>query len=407
MIPNRAQRLAQLPPYLFAEMDAAKRTARAAGIDLVDLGVGDPDQPTPAWIRRAMHDAIEDPANHRYALDQGMPALRRAIAAWYRRRFGVTLDPEREVLPLIGSKEGIAHLPLAYLNPGDRALVPDPCYPPYGTGTILAGGQPVRFRLRPERDFLPDLAELRRLARRPNTKLLFLNYPNNPTGATAPLGFFQEITRLAHEEGLLVAHDAAYSELSYDGLRPASFLQAPGAKAVGLEFHSLSKTFNMTGWRIGWACGNAQAIAALMKTKLNIDSGIFQAVQVAGIAALQAPATRLAPLLRRYERRRDLLVDGLRRLEWPITVPKATFYLWARVPHHLSAADTAHRLLTDGRVIVTPGIGFGAGGEGYVRMALTVPEARIREAIRRIGRLQLWSSHTSGSARTSATRARR
>jgi len=407
MIPGRAQRLIQLPPYLFAEMDAAKRAARAAGIDLVDLGVGDPDQPTPAWIRRTMHDAVEDPANHRYALDQGMPALRRAIAAWYRKRFGVTLDPETEILPLIGSKEGISHLPLGFLNPGDRALVPDPCYPPYGTGTVLAGGRPVRFRLRAGHAFLPDLDELRRLARAPRTKLLFLNYPNNPTGATASVAFFRDVVRLAQRCGLLVAHDAAYSELAFDGERPPSFLQAPGAKSVGVEFHSLSKTFNMTGWRIGWACGNAEAIAALMKVKLNVDSGIFQAIQIAGIAALQAPASRLAPLLATYRRRRDLLVDGLHRHGWPVTPPRATFYLWARVPRGLSSASAAHRLLTNGRVIATPGTGFGAGGEGYVRMALTVPEARIREAIRRIGRLKLWPSRTSGSARISATAARR
>lgn len=396
----RADRLQRLPPYLFAEMDAAKRKAREAGIDLVDLGVGDPDQPTPTLIRKVMHAAIDDPANHRYALDQGMPELRRAIATWYRQRFGVTLDPEKEVLPLIGSKEGISHFPLGYLNPGDRALVPDPCYPPYGTGTILAGGIPVRFHLRPELDFLPDLDELNAMAKVRRTKILFLNYPNNPTGAVATKPFFRDTVKLAQRHGLIVAHDAAYSELSFDGEKPLSFLQTPGAKAVGLEFHSLSKTFNMTGWRIGWACGNAEAIAALTKVKLNIDSGIFQAVQVAGIAALKAPASLRAPLLTMYARRRDLLIRGLREQGWPVVPPRATFYVWARLPRGMSSAEAAHRLLADGRVIVTPGTGFGAGGEGYVRMALTVPEPRLREGIRRIGRVKLWPSRMSGSART-------
>ncbi|MBI4227702.1 MAG: LL-diaminopimelate aminotransferase [Candidatus Omnitrophica bacterium] len=395
-----SERLRRLPPYLFAAMDAAKRKAREAGIDVVDLGVGDPDQPTPALIRRAMHRAVDDPANHRYALDQGMPALRAAIAAWYQKRFGVSLDPDTEILPLIGSKEGISHLPLGLLNPGDRALVPDPGYPPYGTGTILAGGIPARFRLRPELDFLPDLGELEQMARVRRTKLLFLNYPNNPTGAVASPSFFRDTVRLAQRHGLLVAHDAAYSELAFDGAKPPSFLQTPGAKSVGVEFHSLSKTFNMTGWRIGWACGNAAAIAALAKVKLNIDSGIFQAVQVAGVAALKAPASLRAPLLAMYARRRNLLIAGLRRQGWPVAPPTATFYVWARLPRGLPSTAAAHRLLTEGRVIVTPGIGFGAGGEGYVRMALTVPEPRLREAIRRISRVNLWPSRMSGSART-------
>lgn len=394
-----ADRLQRLPPYLFAAIDAAKRAAKAAGRDLVDLGVGDPDRPTPGFIIQAMNRALRDPANHRYALDQGMPELRRTIAAWYRRRFGVRLDPEREILPLIGSKEGIAHLPLAYLNPGDRVLVPDPCYPTYRTGTILAGGRPIALPLREGNDFLPELAEIRRAASR-RTKLLYLNYPNSPTGAVAPLAFFREIVALAHRQGFLVAHDAAYTEIAFDGVRPPSLLQVPGAKPVGIEFHSCSKTFNMTGWRIGWACGNAQAIAALAKVKVNIDSGIFQAIQLAGIAALRAPSSVMAPIVEEYRRRRDLLVEGLRRHGWPVTPPNATFYLWPRIPRSRRSAELAEQLLCKADVVVTPGNGFGAAGEGYLRMALTVPEPRIREAVRRIGRLQLWRSPTSASART-------
>ena len=398
MIPAIAKRLNQLPPYLFARIDAVKRAARAAGKDLVDLGVGDPDSPTPAFIIRAMAKAIRDPANHRYALDQGMPALREAIAAWYQRRFRVTLDPEREILPIIGSKEGIAHLPLAYVNPGDHVLVPDPCYPPYHTGTTLAGGTPISLRLAEDQDFLPDLTEIRQHSGR-RTKLLFLNYPNNPTGATATAGFFRDIVAVAQRHGFLVAHDAAYSELAFDGITPPSFLQAAGAKAVGVEFHSCSKTFNMTGWRIGWACGNAAIVAALAKVKLNVDSGIFQAIQVAGIAALKAPSAWQAPLIQTYQRRRDLLMAGLQHLGWPVRRPRATFYFWTRVPPGARSADVAEQLLRAG-VVVTPGHGFGAAGEGYLRMAITVPESRIREAIRRIKRLSLWPASSSASART-------
>ena len=394
-----ARRLTQLPPYLFAKIDAAKRAAQAAGRDLVDLGIGDPDRPTPAFILRAMTQALRDPANHRYALDQGMPALREAIAAWYLRRFNVRLDPHREILPLIGSKEGIAHLPLAFINAGDQALVPDPCYPPYRTGTILAGGEPVALPLTADHGFLPDVVELRRKTTR-RTKLLYLNYPNNPTGAVAPPAFFRDIADLAHRYGFLVAHDAAYSELAFDGTRPPSFLQTPGAKEVGIEFHSLSKTFNMTGWRIGWVCGNATAVAALGKVKSNVDSGIFQAIQVAGTAALKAPATIMDSLLTMYQRRRDVLVGGLAACGWPAKPQKATFYVWIRIPKGLRSADVSERLLNEAEVVATPGNGFGAAGEGYVRMAITVPEPRLREAVRRIGRLKLWPAPTSRSART-------
>ncbi len=281
-----SKNLQSLPAYLFLEIDKAKRKARAEGRDIIDLGIGDPDLPTPNYIIEALYNAAKDPSTHRYALDQGMPALRRAIAAWYKRRFNVTLDPEKEILPLIGSKEGIAHFPLAFLNSGDYSLVPDPCYPPYKGGTILAGGRPYLMPLKSDNAFLPETDKIP-LSIRKKSKIIFINYPNNPTAATAERGFYRHIVEFAAKYKIIVISDLAYSEMSYDGFRPASFLEVPQAMQVGIEFHSLSKTYNMTGWRIGWACGNAELIAALAKVKSNIDSGIFTAVQRAGIAALE------------------------------------------------------------------------------------------------------------------------
>ena len=331
MIPPLSRRLLRLPPYLFAQLDSDKRVARAQGHDLIDLGVGDPDSPTPAFILSAMARAIRDPRNHRYALDQGMPAFREAIAAWYERRFRVRLDPQREILPLIGSKEGLAHLPLAFLDPGDRVLVPDPCYPPYRTATLLAGGVPVAIPLRESNAFLADPADIRKASRQ-RTKILYLNYPNNPTGAVASLPFFQDVVRIAQRRGFLIAHDAAYTELALDGPRPPSFLAAPGAKEVGVEFHSLSKTFNMTGWRIGWVCGNRQMISALAKVKSNIDSGVFQAIQIAAVRAFEDRGGHLKQMLQIYRTRCDLIVGALQKSDWPITLPQATFYLCAPIP---------------------------------------------------------------------------
>lgn len=381
-----AQRLQQLPPYLFVEIDRAKRQAIAAGRDVIDLGVGDPDQPTPRPIIEALSAAAQDSATHRYALDAGMPQLREAIAAWYQRRFGVRLDPAAEILPLIGSKEGLAHLPLAFINPGDAALVPDPCYPPYRNATLLAGGEPHLMPLTAERRFLPDLLAIPdRVLRR--VRLLFLNYPNNPTAATADGSFFEQVVAFARRHRLIVCHDAAYSELHFDDERPPSFLQAPGAREVGIEVHSLSKTFNMTGWRIGWACGNAEVIAALAAVKANIDSGIFGAIQRAGIAALSLPSEPLDAMRRLYTERRNRFVAGLRRAGWPAPAPRATFYLWAPLPPGFaSSAECCRWLLEAADIVVTPGNGFGPSGEGYVRMALTVPVERLEQAAERIGR---------------------
>ena len=381
-----ADRLKKLPPYLFAEIDRLKRKLISEGKDVIDLGVGDPDLPTPDFVIEALHRAAQDPKNHRYALDQGMPELRQAIADWYDERFNVRLDPSAEILPLIGSKEGIAHLPLALLNPGDRALVPDPCYPPYKTGTLFAGAEPVLVPLLEENGFLPDLKSLEgELSGR--EKLLFLNYPNNPTGACASPDFFRRAAAFAREHQMVVCQDAAYTEISFDGYEPSSFLQVEGAREVGVEFHSLSKTFNMTGWRVGFAVGNRDVITHLGKVKSNIDSGIFQAIQVAGIAALKKGRTETERLKRIYQNRRDIVIRGLQSVGWTVTAPKATFYIWASVPPGYTSQELCVKLLKEANVVVIPGNGFGPNGEGYFRISLTVPEARIQEAIERFKKI--------------------
>ncbi len=383
-----SQRLKKLPPYLFAEIDKAKRQLRAAGRDLIDLGVGDPDQPTPPHIIEALYRAAKDPANHRYALDFGMPEFREAIAGWYLDRFGVVLDPDTEVLPLLGSKEGIAHVPLAFINPGDTALIPDPAYPVYGSGTIFAGGDPIRMPLKVENGFLPDLESIDP-ATAAQARLLFLNYPNNPTAAVCDIAYMEKAAAFCQKYGIILCHDAAYTELAFDGFQAPSFLEASGAKEVGIEFHSLSKTFNMTGWRIGFAVGNPEVIQGLGTVKSNIDSGIFQAIQKAGIAALTGPQDFRREQLEIYQTRRDILVDGLNSLGWKVDRPRATFYVWCPVPDGTGSAAFAKRLLEEVGVVVTPGVGLGPSGEGFVRMAMTRPEAEIRIALERFGRLDL------------------
>lgn len=378
-----SERLTKLPPYLFAEIDRAKREAKAEGRDIVDLGIGDPDLPTPKHVINALYKAALDPANHHYALDSGMPRLRQAIARWYKKRFGVQLDPDTEVLPLIGSKEGIAHMPLAFINAGDYVLVPDPCYPPYKNGTIFAGGVPYLMPLLAENKFLPDLDIIKANVAN-KTKMMFVNYPNNPTGAVADEEFYKKTLDFAHRHNILICSDAAYSEISYDRYRPTSVLQMVGAKDRAVEFHSLSKTYNMTGWRIGWACGNRRAIEGLVKVKSNIDSGIFQAIQLAGIAALEGPQGSVAKANRIYKERRDALVSGLSSLGWKVSKPKATFYVWAKTLQGYNSASMAKALLEKADIIATPGSGFGKYGEGYIRMALTVPKERIKTAILRL-----------------------
>jgi LL-diaminopimelate aminotransferase len=381
-----AQRLKQLPPYLFAEIDRLKAQVAARGIDVIDLGVGDPDLPTPPHIIRRLQKAAEDPANHQYPSYSGMDDFKVSVARWYRRRFGVELDPANEVVSLIGSKEGIAHMPLAFIDPGDVVLVPDPGYPVYQAGTVFAGGVPYTFPLTKDRGFLPDLSALDEGICH-KAKMLFLNYPNNPTSATADLDFFREVVDWARNHDVIVCHDAAYTELAFDGYRPHSILEVPEAREVAIEFHSLSKTYNMTGWRIGFAVGNTDLVAGLGKVKTNIDSGIFQAVQYAGMEALDGDQDCVKQNNRVYQQRRDLLVEGLRKAGLRVTPPKATFYVWCQVPEGYTSASFAKHLLSEMGLVTTPGNGFGRFGEGFVRMALTVGKERIQEAVDRIQRI--------------------
>lgn len=381
-----AERLSQLPPYLFVEIDRRKREALAAKRDVIDFGVGDPDLPTPAFIVDRMAEAIRDPVNHRYALGVGMVEFRETVAAYFEKRFGVRLDPQTEIVALLGSKEGIGHLPTAVINPGEVVLVPQPGYPVYAAGTVFAGGECHTMALRERGGWLPDLAEIPPEIRR-RARLMFLNYPHNPTGAVAPRAFLEQAVAFAREHGILLAQDAPYSELSFE-TRPESILEIPGAKETAIEFHSLSKTFNMTGWRVGFVVGNRNVLAALAKVKSNVDSGVFQALQQAGIAALRGiERPEVRGLVDIYRRRRDVLVAGLREAGWPVTPPPATFYVWAKCPHGLDSQKVAARLLDEADVVAIPGAGFGGCGEGYVRFALTVSEERTREAARRMQRL--------------------
>lgn len=383
-----SKKINELPPYLFLEIDKAKRKARSEGRDIIDLGIGDPDMPTSQHIIEALCQAAQDPATHRYALDQGVPALRSAISDWYKARFNVELNPDNEVLPLIGSKEGIAHFPLAFLNQGDYSLVPDPCYPPYKGGTILAGGKPYLMPLLEKNDFLPDLKKIP-LSIRKKAKIMFINYPNNPTNAIADKRFYESVVEFARKNRIIVVSDLAYSEMNYDEYKPVSFLEVEGARDVAIEFHSLSKTYNMTGWRVGWACGNPGLVGALAKVKSNIDSGIFTALQIAGVEALTAPQAQEDAQKMRwlYQGRRDALVNGLLALGWQLRIPKATFYVWIKVPAKTDSITFARTLLEKADIVVTPGVGFGKYGEGYIRMALTVSETRIQEALGRLKKI--------------------
>jgi LL-diaminopimelate aminotransferase len=378
-----AKRVEKLPPYLFAEISKKIAAKRAAGVDIISFGIGDPDIPTPPHIMKAMYEAAADPVNHRYPESEGLPELRKAVADWYGRRFGVRLDPDREVQPLIGSKEGIAHVALCLVDPGDIALVPDPGYPVYSTGTMFAGGDVHYMPLREEDGFLPDFSVIpEEVARR--AKVLWLNYPNNPTGAVADLAFFEEAVRFAKKYGIAVCHDGPYSEVAYDGYKPVSFLQAEGAMDVGIEFHSLSKSYNMTGWRIGMAAGNPTLIDALMRVKSNIDSGIPQAIQRMAIAALEGPQQSIDEHNAVYQRRRDKVVDALRSIGMRVEPPKASLYVWARVPQGFTSVEFAARMIDDIGVVMTQGTGYGQYGEGFVRLSLTIPDEQLDEGVRRI-----------------------
>ncbi|MEI6863318.1 MAG: LL-diaminopimelate aminotransferase [Candidatus Omnitrophota bacterium] len=380
---ERSERIKKLPPYLFVELDKAKRKAREEGRDIIDLGIGDPDIPTPNFIIDALTKAARDPKNHRYPLDQGLPEFRSAVSAWFTKRYGVTLDPESEILPLIGSKEGIAHMPLAFVNPGDVVLVPDPCYPPYKSGTLFAGAEPVLMPLIEKNHFLPDLKAVNHAILH-KVRMIFINYPNNPTGAVCDKKFFKDVVDFAKKHNIIVCQDAAYSEMGYDGYKAPSIFEVEGAKDVAVEFHSLSKTFNMTGWRIGFACGNRELIEGLAKIKSNMDSGVFFAIQWAGVAALANYDNHIEKVSKVYEERRDVLVGGLKELGRDVTSPSATFYVWTKVPHRFTSATLSKALLEKCDIVATPGNGFGENGEGYVRFALTVDKSRILEAMERI-----------------------
>lgn len=378
-----SERLKKLPPYLFVEIDRVKKQARQQGRDIIDLGIGDPDKPTPKFIIDALNKAVKDPSTHRYALDAGLLQLREEIARWYKKRFNVSVSPDDEVMPLIGSKEGITHTPLAFINPHDTALIPDPCYPPYKSGVIFCEGNIELMPLLEENNFLPDIKSIKSHVAK-NAKLMYLNYPNNPTSACADKDYFKEIVKFAKRYKIIVCHDAAYTELSFDGYKAPSFLSAEGAKEVGVEFHSLSKTFNMTGWRIGFVVGNKDIVAAIGKVKSNIDSGIFTAIQRAGIVALKNYDDHINSLRILYQKRRDVLCDGLNSIGWRVKRPKATFYVWAKCIKGFDSIKLTRHLLETANIVVTPGVGFGANGEGYIRMALTVGEERLREAVERI-----------------------
>ncbi len=378
-----AKRVENLPPYLFVEVTKKIAEMRAAGEDIISFAIGDPDFPTPQHVIDELCRAANEPENHRYPESAGMPELHRAIAEWYGKRFGVQLDPETEVLPLIGSKEGIAHIALCCLDPGDIALVPDPGYPVYSVGTELAGGRPYYLNLRPGNGYLPGFDGIKPdvLER---AKLLWLNYPNNPTGAVAGLDFYRQAVAFARENDILICHDGPYSEVAYDDYRPASLLQAEGAKDVAVEFHSFSKTYNMTGWRIGMAVGNAGAIKALRTLKSNLDSGIPQAIQLMAIEALKGPQDVIAEHNAAYQRRRDLICEVLEKIGLEVTPPKAGLYVWAKVPDGYNAADFTTDLLDQINVVVTPGTGYGRNGEGYVRLSLTIPDASLVKGLSRL-----------------------
>jgi LL-diaminopimelate aminotransferase len=383
-----AKRLSGLPPYLFAEIDKVKDEMRRQGVDLISLGIGDPDIPTPPHIVKALQSAAEKILNHQYPPYEGTLAFRTAVAQWYQRRFGVGLDPATEVMSLIGSKEGIGHLPLAFINPGDVVLVPDPGYPVYHAGTLFAGGEPAVMPLYASNGFLPDLKEISpEQARR--AKLMFINYPNNPTAAVAPKAFFEEVVEFAHRHNIIICHDAAYSEVAFDGYRPLSFLEIDGAREVGIEMHSLSKTYNMTGWRIGFAVGNAPILAGLATIKTNLDSGVFMAVQDAAIAALSGPDECVADMRHIYQRRQDIAMTGLNEIGLHAERPRATFYLWVPVPPKYTSSELTTRMIREAGVVPTPGIGFGAYGEGFIRLSLTVDDQRLREAFERLQKVGL------------------
>lgn len=390
-----SRRVEHLPPYLFVQINKKIAEKRAKGEDVVSFAIGDPDIPTPPHIIDRLCQAAQDPANHRYPETEGLPELRQAIADWYKKRFDVSLDASSEVLPLIGSKEGIAHIAFCLIDYQDIALVPDPAYPVYSISTNLAGGRPYYMPLTEKNNFLPDLKKIPTDVLN-RTKLLWINYPNNPTGAVADLDFFNRVVEFARQHNIAVCHDGPYSEVAFDDYQPVSFMQADGAKEIGVEFHSLSKSYNMTGWRVGMVVGNTEMIDALKRVKSSLDSGIPQAIQYAAIEALTGPQDCIKEHNAIYQRRRDLVVDMLNSLGLEAKPPKAGLYIWAKVPEGYSSMDFATDLLEKVRVVVTPGTGYGRNGEGYVRLSLTIPDARL---VKGLSQLAEWRSTRSKPGR--------
>ena len=377
-----SERLKQLPPYLFIEIDKAKRAALGQGRDVINLGVGDPDQRTHQGIIDAMKKAVEDVNNHHYPFDAGVPQLRVSIAQWFKKRFGVELDPNTELYPLIGSKEGIAHLPLGIINPGDKVILTDPAYPAYQAAVIFAGGNIQYVPLKASNGFLPKISDIEEIK---GAKAIFVCYPNNPTSATADKNFYKDLVAVCKAKGVIIVSDLAYSEVYYDGVKPPSILEVEGAKDIAIEFHSFSKTYYMTGWRLGWACGNPTLVSALAKVKSNCDSGVFNAIQHAGIAALNIDPRDIEGMRQEYQNRRDALIHGLRSIGWEIDPPKAAFYVWAKMPVKFKdSMECAKAFLDQADIVVTPGVGFGKAGEGYVRMAFTLPLERINQVVERL-----------------------
>ena len=381
-----ARRIENLPPYLFVEIVKKINEKKAKGKDVVSFAIGDPDIPTPSHIIERLCQASQDPANHRYPESDGLPELRRSIAEWYKKRFGVSFDADTEVLPLIGAKEGIAHIALCLIDPGDIALITDPGYPVYSIGTMLAGGKSYYMPLTRKNNFLPDLDSIPEDVTQ-KAKCMWINYPNNPTGAVADLNFFNRAVKFARQHNIIVCHDAPYTEVAFDGYQPASFMQADGAKEVGVEFHSLSKSYNMTGWRIGMVVGNAEIVGALKTLKSNLDSGIPQAIQYAAIEALTGSQDCIEQHNDIYQRRRDLVIDMLRSIGVEAEPPKASLYVWAKVPEGYTSVEFTNDLLEQVGVVVTPGIGYGENGEGYVRLSLTIPDAGL---VKGLSRLAAW-----------------
>ncbi|MDR3038563.1 MAG: LL-diaminopimelate aminotransferase [Candidatus Adiutrix sp.] len=382
-----ARRLRALPPYLFKELDRVRDEVRARGVDIIDLGVGDPDRPTPPPVIEALNRAAADPANHQYPAYSGLNVFRDAVAAWYGRRHGIRLEGARHICSLIGSKEGIAHFPLAVLNPGDVALVPEPGYPVYHSGALFAGGVTHFLPLLEKNGFRPDFqaidAEVLKKAR-----LIWVNYPNNPTGASVDLAFYGELVAWAKKWNLIIASDAAYSEMTWQDRPHPSILEVPGALDVAVEFHSLSKTYNMTGWRLGWAAGNETLIRGLGLVKSNVDSGVFQAVQMAGLAALEGDQEPVKAMGRLYKERRAVLTEGLRAAGLEVCPAEATFYVWVRLPAGLRSAEFSSRLMNEAGIVATPGNGFGPSGEGYARFALVQEVPRLKEAAARLAKMK-------------------